>query len=90
MKNISKNNNNLKQKKKSYFKLSDEQVIANFLQTESLSGKTINRVKDTKQSLIKGKEESVSQDTMAYRINKSGFFLELLKEKEDSLQLVGN
>ena len=35
-------------------------------------------------------EKSVSEDTMAYKINKSGFFLELLKEREEALQFASN
>lgn len=85
MESIGKNNNDLKEKKKYYFKLSDEQVIANFLQGESLNDKTVNTFKE-----VMPKDESVSEDTMAYKINKSGFFLELLKEREEALQFASN
>lgn len=87
MKSIDKNNNDLKEKKKAYFKLSDEEVIASFLQCESLNDKTVNTLKEV---MPKVKEESVSEDTMAYKINKSGFFLELLKEREEALQFASN
>ncbi|WP_055070368.1 hypothetical protein [Clostridium massiliamazoniense] len=87
MESIGKNNNDLKEKKKYYFKLSDEQVIANFLQCESLNDKTVNTFKEV---MPKAKDEVVSEDTMAYKINKSGFFLELLKEREKALQFASN
>ena len=86
MESIGKNNNDLKEKKK-YFKLSDEQVIANFLQCESLSDKAVETIKEV---MPKTTEKSVSEDTMAYKINKSGFFLELLKEREEALQFASN
>lgn len=87
MESIGKNNNDLKEKKKYYFKLSDEQVIANFLQGESLNDKTVNTFKEV---MPKATDEAVSEDTMAYKINKSGFFLELLKEREEALQFASN
>ena len=68
MESIEKNNNDLRKKKK-YFKLSDEQVIANFLQCESLSDKAVETIKEV---MPKTTEKSVSEDTMAYKINKSG------------------
>lgn len=91
MKRLNKKNDDLlKEKKKRYLKLSDEQVIANFMQDENSLDKATNSLKEMKNNLTKPREKSICEDTMAYRINKSSFFLELIKEKEDSLQLVGN
>ncbi|MGL5614955.1 MAG: hypothetical protein ACRDD2_01825 [Sarcina sp.] len=81
-----KKNNELLEKRKGYFRLSDEDILANFMKNDVKE----NKLTISKKEELSKKEEIVSQDTMAYRINKSSFFLEILKEKEDGLQLVSN